>query len=105
MKKKQIVIRIMFIATAAVAFLYGVDKMLKYAGDVVLETTKNTVISENEEMKEIVSEQLEVLSSELNTKVDSINEENQKLREVIEDQNEQIEDLSEALKKIGVTFQ
>ena len=104
MKKKQIVIRIMFIAGLSIAAFIGYSAVKADAMNAVALSTSETIELHNKEMSKTFSNELESLSNELNTKVESINEENAKLREVIEDQSKQIEQLSEGLKQLGVTF-
>lgn len=112
MKKKQVVIRIMFIIGLSSAAFIGYSAVKADAMNAVALTTSKTIELHNEKMSEAFSTELESLSNELNTKVESINDENTKLREVIEDQSKQIKDqskqieeLSEGIKRLGVTFQ
>jgi len=105
MKKKQIGIRIMFIAATTCAVFYGYNIILNHTVEAVKITTKETVVTHNEEMTNNVSEKIEALLSELNTKVDSINVENEKLRKVVKEQGIEIEKLNKALGKLGITFQ
>lgn len=100
MKKKQIIIRIMFIIGLSAAAFVGYSALKADTMDAVALTASETIELHNEK----ISNEIESLSNELNTKVESINEENAKLRTVIEDQSEQIEQLSEGLKSLGVTF-
>lgn len=105
MKKKQIGIRIMFIAAITGAVFYGYNTILNHTVEAVKITTQETVVTHNAEMTNNVSEKIETLLSELNTKVESINVENEKLRKVIDEQGTEIEKLSKALEKLGITFQ
>lgn len=105
MKKKQVGIRIMFMAAAAGAAIYGYNEVLNHTVATVKETTEIAVVSNTSEITDTVSSNLETLLNELNTKVDSIHAENSELKKVIEEQGTQIEKLSSALKRLGITFQ
>lgn len=105
MKKKQVGIRIMFIAAATGAVFYGYNTFLNHTVATVKETTEIAVVSNTSEITDTVSSNLETLLNELNTKVDSIHAENSELKKVIEAQGLEIEKLSGALKRLGITFQ
>lgn len=112
MKKKQVGIRIMFMAAAAGAAIYGYNEVLNHTVATVKETAEIAVVSNTSEITDTVSSNLENISTnletvlnELNTKIDSIHAENSELKKVIESQGAQIDKLSDALKRLGITFQ